>query len=98
MEQNREPGLTAVRPQCGKILAWTKDPEVKLLYTPYAAVFVHLDWVQYFRIQTLYYTALHVQAREEGRGEAEAAAAALIRGPAHRDPSTQLPSSGEGQR
>jgi len=56
--------------------------------------FVLLD----FRIQTLYYTALHVQAREEGRGEAEAAAAALIRGPAHRDPSTQLPSSGEGQR
>ena len=56
--------------------------------------FVLLD----FRIQTLYYTALHVQAREEGRGEAEAAAAALIRGPAHRDPSIPLPSSGEGQR
>jgi len=93
MEQNREPGLTAVRPQCGKILAWTKDPEVKLLYTPYAAVL--FSWISEFRP---YYTALHVQAREEARGEAEAAAAALIRGPAHRDPSIPLPSSGEGQR
>jgi len=56
--------------------------------------FVLLD----FRIQALYYAALHVQGREEGRGEAEAVAAALIRGPARRDPSTPLQSSGEGQR
>lgn len=39
MEQNREPGLTAARSRCGKILASTKDPEVKNLYT-YAVVFL----------------------------------------------------------
>lgn len=65
------------------------------LYT-YAVVFSSLGSVSEFRTLFYYTALLHVQAREEGRGEA--AAAALIRGPAHRDPSIPLPSSGDGQR
>jgi hypothetical protein len=65
------------------------------LYT-YAVVFSSLGSVPEFRTLFYYTALLHVQAREEGRGEA--AAAAPIRGPAHRDPSIPLPSSGDGQR
>ena len=94
-ERNLEPGLTVGLPQCGKIRAPIKDPEVKVFSSSWSVKKkLQLHCSLACSVQTLN-VALHVQ-RREGRGEA--AAAAVIRGPARRDRSILPPSSGGGPR